>query len=211
METLQAGVVGAAIQAQLARHPRMRITVESGQSPELINHFLCERLVDFVIARPLTLPLPPEVEGEPLFRDRLRVAVGPEHPFARRRRIGLADLVDETWLLSRNETMRESPVLQAFAAARLEPPQRVVMTGSLNMRQNLLASGRFITCVPHSLLQFGTSRAHFRTLPIELPLWDTPTMILTLKGRTLGTGAENFLVKLRELALPLVIRPSMPT
>ena len=33
METLQAGLVGAAIQAQLLRHPRMRFTVESGQSP----------------------------------------------------------------------------------------------------------------------------------------------------------------------------------
>jgi DNA-binding transcriptional LysR family regulator len=211
METLQAGVVGAAIQAQLAKHPRMRFTVESGQSPELISHFLRERLVDFVIARPLTLPLPPEVDGEPLFRDQLRVAVGPDHPFARRRRIGLADLVDETWLLSRNETMHESPVLQAFEAAGLGPPQRVVKTGSLNMRQNLLASGRFVTCVPHSLLPFGTSRAHFKTLPIELPLWHTPTMILTLKGRTLGPAAAAFLDKLRELALPLVIRPSPPT
>ena len=211
MDTLQAGVVGAAIQAQLAKHPRMRFTVESGQSPELISHFLRERLVDFVIARPLTLPLPPEVDGEPLFRDRLRVAVGPEHRFARRRRIGLADLVDETWILSRNETMHESPVLQAFGAAGLEPPQRVVKTGSLNMRQNLLASGRFVTCVPHSLLPFGNSRAHFKILPIELPLWDTPTMILTLKGRTLGPAAEAFLARLRDLALPLVIRPSPPS
>jgi DNA-binding transcriptional LysR family regulator len=210
METLQAGVVGAAIGAQLARHPRLRFTVESGQSPELINHFLRERLVDFVIARPLTLPLPPEVDGEPMFRDRLRVAVGPAHPFARRRRIGLVDLVDETWILSRNETMRESPVLQAFEAAGLEPPRRVVKTGSLNMRQNLLASGRFITCVPHSVLPFGNARAHFKTLPIELPLWDTPTMILTLKGRTLGPAAEAFLGKLRELASPLVIRPAPP-
>jgi len=207
METLQAGLVGATVQAQLSRHPRMRFTVESGQAPELINHFLRQRHVDFVVARPLTLPLPPEVEGEPLFQDRLRVAVGLEHPFARRRRIGLADLVNETWILSRNETMRESPVLQAFGAAGLEPPQRVVKTGSLNMRQNLLASGRFVTCVPHSLLPFANARAHYRILPIELPPWHTPTMILTLKGRTLEPAAAAFLGKLRELALPLVNRP----
>ena len=163
------------------------------------------------MARPLTLPLPPEVHGEPLFRDLLRVAVGSEHPFARRRRIGLAELVDEIWILSRNETMHESPVLQAFAAAGSVPPHRVIKSGSLNMRQNLLASGRFVTCVPHSLLAFGTARAHFRTLPVELPLWDTPTMILTLKNRTLGPAAEAFLGKLRELALPLVIRSSPPS
>ena len=208
METLQAGLVGAAIRAQLARHPRMRLTIESGQSPELIGHFLRERLVDFVVARPLTMPLPVDVVGEPLFHDQLRVAVGPDHPFARRRRVHLGELADDTWLLSRNELMRESPVMQAFEAAGFEPPERVVATGSLNMRQNLLATGRFVTCVPHSLLPFGHARTHFRILPIPIPVWATPTMILTVKGRTLGPAAESFLARLRELAKPLVINGS---
>ena len=209
METLQAGLVGAAIAAQLARHPRMRFIVESGQSPELISHFLHERLVDFVVARPLTMPLPADVAGEPLFHDQLRIAVGPDHPFARRRRLQLDELAGETWILSRNETMRESPVIQAFEAAGVAPPERVVVTGSLNMRQNLLASGRFVTCVPHSLLPFGHARTHFRIVPIAIPLWATPTMILTVKGRTLGPAAEAFLVRLRELAKPLVLdRPA---
>jgi DNA-binding transcriptional LysR family regulator len=205
MDTLQAGLVGAAILAQLERHPRMRFTVELGQSPELIGHFLRERLVDFVIARPFALPLPSDVVGEPLFHDQLRVVVGPDHPFARRRRMQLGELADHTWILSRNETRPESPVIQAFAAAGVDPPERVVATGSLNMRQNLLASGRFVTCVPHSLLPFGHARTHFRVLPIAIPTWHTPTMILTLKGRTLGPAAETFLRRVRELAKPLVI------
>jgi hypothetical protein len=62
--------------------------------------------------------------------------------------------------LSRNETGRESPVRQAFEAAGIDPPERVVTSGSLNMRQNLLASGRFVTCVPHSLMPFGHARTH---------------------------------------------------
>jgi len=205
METLQAGVVAAAVQLQLQRHPRMRFYFEAAQSPELIGHFLPQRLVDVVVARPLSLPLPADIEGEPLFHDQLKVTVGPEHPFARRRKLGLAELMDEHWILSRNEVMPGTPVPAAFAEAGLPMPQRVVITGSLNMRQNMLARGRFVTCVPHSLLPFARLRGNFQILPISLPLWNTPTMVLKLRGRNLGPAAETFLDTLRELARPLRI------
>jgi DNA-binding transcriptional LysR family regulator len=205
METLQAGVVAAAVQVQLHRHPRMRFFFESAQSPELIGHFLPQRLVDAVVARPLHLPLAADIEGEPLFHDQLRVVVGPEHPFARRRKLTLGDLSEEHWILSRNEVMAYTPVPLAFEAAGVPFPQRVVISGSLNMRQNMLARGRFVTCVPHSLLPFARVRGNFQILPIELPLWSTPTMILKLRGRSLGPAAEAFLDTLRELARPLRI------
>jgi DNA-binding transcriptional LysR family regulator len=205
METLQAGVVAAAVQVQLRRHPRMRFYFESAQSPELIGHFLPQRLVDVVVARPSSLPLPPDIEGEALFHDQLRVAVGPEHRLARRRKLRLAELHDEHWLLSRNEVLPQTPVPMAFASEGLPMPQRVVITGSLNMRQNMLASGRFVTCVPHSMLPFARVRGNFQILPIELPLWPRPTMILKLRGRSLGPAAEAFLDTLRELSRPLRI------
>ena len=204
METLQAGLVGATIQAQLKASPRMRFVLESGQSPDLIEYFLRQRKVDLVVARPYTLPLPPDVQGEPLFRDKLLVAVGPEHRFARRRRLALAELQDETWILSRNEVLPSGPVGQAFAEAGLAMPQRLIGSGSLNMRQNLLASDGFVTCVPHSLMPFGQARNHFKVLPVTLPLWRTPTMVLTLRGRTLNPAAQAFLTTLRRLAAPLV-------
>jgi DNA-binding transcriptional LysR family regulator len=203
MESQAGGVVAAAVRAQLQRHPRMRFHVDLGQSLELIGHFLPQRLVDLVVARPLSLPLPPDVVGEALFHDQLRVAVGPEDPLARRRKVTLADLQGEHWILSRNEVVPGTPVPSAFAAAGLPFPQRVVISGSLNMRQNMLAHGRFVTCVPHSLLPFARVRGNFHILPIELPRWPSPTMILQLRGRTLGPAAEAFCETLRELSRPL--------
>lgn len=69
----------------------------------------------------------------------------------------------------------------------------------------MLARGRFVTCVPHSPLPFAHIRGNFHILPIELPLWRTPTMIFQLRGRTLGSANEAFLDTLRELARPLNI------
>ncbi|HMN80100.1 MAG TPA: LysR family transcriptional regulator [Burkholderiaceae bacterium] len=203
METLHAGLVGATVGRMLDERPRMRIVLESGQSPELIGHFLSGRLVDFVVARPPSLPLPPDIDGEPLFHDVLKVAVGRESPHARRRRIGLADLVDECWILSRNEVTRAAPLVGAFEAAGVPFPRRVVLSGSLQMRASLLARGGYVTLVPHSLLPFGRYRQTFRTLPIDLPPWHTPTMVMTLRGRTLGPAATLFLDRLRAAARPL--------
>jgi DNA-binding transcriptional LysR family regulator len=211
METLYAGLVGATVSAMLQRHPGMRFVLESGQSPDLIHHFLLKRMVDFVVARPLSMPLPPGVEGEPLFCDRLFVVVGKTHPLARRHKLALAELADEGWILSRNELMPESPVALAFAAAGLESPRRTVTSGSLNSRYSLLETGRFATCIPHSLLPFSRERKGFSILPLELPAWHTATMILTLKGRALSPAAELFLEKLRELASPFIDTSSSRT
>ncbi len=202
-ETLHAGLVGASIERLLRDRPRMRFVLELGQANDLVAQFLLERRVDVVIARPPPVPLPAEVHGEPLFNDRLQIVVDPAHPLARRRRIGLPDLHRAHWILSRVETTNVSPVSRAFAAHGLPLPPLMLVSGSLSLRYNLLATGRFVTCVPHSVLPFVDRRRLFRILPIELPPWDVPTMILTLRGRTAGPAATLFLQTLRELARPL--------
>lgn len=203
METLHAGLVGSTTEQLIERYPRMRIILESGQGNDLITQFLAPRLVDFVVARPASLPLPPDVAGEPLFFDHLRVVVGAESRFAKRRRIGLAELMDETWIFSRNEVSPQSPVVEAFAAAGLPLPSRLVMSGSLNLRLRLLQSGRFVALVPHSLLPFWKPGIVTRQLPIELPAWRTATTIMTLRDRRLSPAAQLFVNTLKTLARPL--------
>lgn len=206
METLHAGLVSATVARTVRRYPKMRIVLETGQAPALLDHFLRGRLVDFVVARHVTPRLPPDLEGESLFHDHLKVVVGATHPLARRRRLALAELADERWILGGNETLADGPVGIAFAAAgAVFPPRRLVVSGSLHTRYTLLRTGTFVTVVPHSLLPFGGHQAAFRVLPVVLPPWHSPTMIMRLRGRTLGPAAERFLETLRELARPLDI------
>ncbi len=206
METLHAGLVGEAIQQVLRRSPRMRILSETGQSPALIAHFLAGGLVDFIVARPATLPLPPDVVGEPLFHDRLLLVVGPSNPLARRRKVRLDDVSGAQWVISINELLPDGPVGRAFAREGVPfPPERRLVSGSLHTRYAMLAAGDAVTLVPHSLLPFGSHRRMFRILPIALPPWETPTMILTMRGRTLGPAVQRFLETVRVLSRPLVL------
>lgn len=203
METLMAGVVGATAHDLLQRHPRLRLVFESGQSPDLIGHFLRGRLVDFVVARPWAHELPADIDAEVLLYDRLLVVAGAGHPLARRRKLALDELLHQSWVLSRNEVQTDSPVELALREQGLPMPVRVVVSGSLPLRMNLLGQGRFITCIPHSLMPFLDNRSTLRVLPVRLAPWQTATMIMTLRDRVLPPAAQLFLARLRERARPL--------
>lgn len=76
--------------------------------------------------------------------------------------------------------------------------------GGLALRFNLLHTGRFVICMPHSLMPFLRESTGLRVLPVRLPLWHTATMIMALRGRDPTPAAHVFLAMLRERARPLV-------
>ncbi|KAB2875918.1 MAG: LysR family transcriptional regulator [Burkholderiaceae bacterium] len=196
----QAGILAMTAQGLLDSHPHMRITFEAAQSRELIEQMLPQRLVDFAVTRPATLPLPSDIEAEPLYCERLHIVVGKAHALAGRRKLTLAALQGERWILSRNELMAGSPLLQAFADAGLPLPARRVESSTLSLRQRLLASGHFVTCVPHTVLPFLRQTTSLRMLPVSLPAWATPTMLFRLRGRVASPAADVFIDVLREKA-----------
>jgi hypothetical protein len=74
---------------------------------------------------------------------------------------------------------------------------------SLPLRNGLLATGRFLTIVPGSVLRFGAERMMLKPLPVALPRWRLPVAIVTLKNRTLTPLAGLFLDQTRRLARSL--------
>ena len=202
-ETLNAGLMAAAMERMTRQIPRMGFNVDSGDTPVLLSHFLMQRVSDFVITRPYGAVMEQTIRAEPLFRERLQVVVGRASPWAQRRKLSLEELADEPWILSRNEAVGDSPVVEAFRAAGLTLPRRKVLTGSLNVRHTLLASGRFVTVMPRSLLRFSGALGSLKVLPVEIGQWAMPTMVLTLANRTLNPAATSFLDLVREMARPL--------
>ena len=77
---------------------------------------------------------------------------------------------------------------------------------SLLIRNGLLASGRYLTILPGSMLHFGASYLPLKVLPIDLPIKPQPVGIVTLSNRTLNPVAQLFLDCTRALARPLARR-----
>src|SRR5215831_9099559 len=88
-------------------------------------------------------------------------------------------------------------VAEAFRARGLDAPRPCLMTFSVPLRTNLVATGDFITVLPASVLRFNADQFGLKALPIELPGRPWPVVVATLKNRTLSPAAERFIDHVR--------------
>lgn len=202
---LGAHFVSAVIDRLSGRYPRIVFHIVAGPLKALHGE-LSERNIDLLIEQTFS-PLADEQLGfEILFYDSYVVVAGAQNPWVRRRRIELAELVEESWALPPPESPFGSVAVKAFSAGGLAYPRATVFTLSAEVRTNLLATGRFLTIFPTSVLRFLIRRVELKVLPVELPLARTPVGIVTLKNRTLSPIAWLFIEHAREVAKPLAKR-----
>jgi DNA-binding transcriptional LysR family regulator len=184
------------------RYPRIVIHLVAAQT-DVTHRILNERNVDLVIARRFGPFADEDLNYEFLFNDPLVVAAGAQSPWTRRRRIVLADLMKEPWVLPSPESAAGLLILKAFRAGDLDYPRATVVTASPEARLTLLASGRFLTIVPASPFRFSSTRSEIKVLPVELPFTRLPIGVMTLKNRTLSPATQLFINTAREVAKPL--------
>jgi DNA-binding transcriptional LysR family regulator len=143
------------------------------------------------------------MEEEELFYERLMVVASINSPWARRRKISIGDLINEQWILAPHEVDPGAPVFEGFRAAGHEIPRVNIMSYSLSLRYGLLTSGNFITAIPGSAIHFGPMRKLLKVLPVKLPAWQRPVVMVTLKHRSRSPAADVLMNCLRELSMTL--------
>lgn len=201
-ESLSASILPQVIELFSQRYPRVTLNVEGvvTGTPEIPR--LRDRSLDLVLARmrPLDeLHFADDLNVEILFDERPVIVAGMQHPLAHRRKIDLAELVNEPWLLTSSDNWNYVMVAEAFRARGLEAPDVRLKTLSIHLRTNLLASGRFITALPQSVMRLYAQRFSLKVLPIDMPVRPWPVAIVTLKHRTLSPVVERFIESIREV------------
>lgn len=137
-----------------------------------------------------------DVNVEYLFDDHFVIVAGPSTRWARRRKIDLAELRVERWMLGPPNTSNYEFIAGAFRARGLAMPMIAVETLSVPLRTHLVASGRFIGAMPKLL----ASQSLVKILPVEVPVRPLRFAIFTLKGRTLSPAVARFIAHLRDFA-----------
>jgi DNA-binding transcriptional LysR family regulator len=203
---LAAGFVSALIDRLSRRYPRIKFHVTSGYIEEL-HRQLGERTVDLLFVRSAGPIVDDRLAFEFLFDDRYVVAASAKNRLVRRRKIQIAELADESWVLPPPASVIGSIVLEAFRGAGLDYPRATVVTDSPHMRFSLLATGRFITVFSASALKFvADGSASLKVLPVDLPKARRPNGIVTLKDRALSPVAQLLIDSARELAKQMAMR-----
>ncbi len=202
-ESLAAGPVLAVIDRLTRRHPRIVFHVLTAAGPPLYRD-LMERNVELAISLVTGAEAGADLVVENLFDDDFVIVAGSQSPWAHRRKIELAELVNEAWTLLPSDSIASAVAVEAFRARGLEPPRTTVVTPSLNLRNRLLATGRFLTVLPRFALLVPSKHPSLKALPVEFPNAPRTTAILTLRNRTLSPLAELFIETARVIVKPLV-------
>ncbi len=199
---LAASFVSALVDQLSQRYPCIVFHLVTGHVPAL-HRELIERNVDLLIVRRFGPIADERLDFEFLFDDSYVVAAGAQNPWVRRRRIELADLVNESWVLPPPGSVIASVVAEAFRAKGLDYPRTTVITESSEVRTGLLATGRYLAIYPASAFRFPGRRSEVKVLPVKLPMERLPNGIVTLKNRALGPVVQLFIDRARELARPM--------
>ena len=202
---LAASFVSSLVDRLSRRYPRIVFHLVTGYI-ETLHRELSERKVDLLILRSLGPMADERLDFEFLFDDSYVVAAGAQSRWVRRRRIEIAELANELWVLPPPESVIGSIVMGAFRASGLGYPRVTVVTDSPHMRISLLATGRFVSIFPASALKFLARGSELKILPVELPMARRPNGIVTLKNRALSPVARLFIDWAREVAKPLAKR-----
>jgi DNA-binding transcriptional LysR family regulator len=185
-EGMPPGFISAVIDRLLRQHPGFTFRVIQAATDDLQLRDLRDRNVDLTFGR-LTMPVTDkDLKVEILLRDPFVPVAGLNSKWLKRRRIALAELIDEPWCLF-------DPVAKAFRAKGLEMPRCTIVTNSIQLGFAMAAAGRVLSVATMSRLRLGGKRLGLAPLPVDLALDSVPTGIVTLKNRSIGPAAQLFI------------------
>jgi DNA-binding transcriptional LysR family regulator len=192
------------------QYPRIEVHTE------LINHSerflgLRERRHDCVVNQFQT-GRPEEAADdltvEILYDDPGVVAAWAHSKWARRRKIDLAELIDEPWILVGPTSWNRARGEEIFRARGLSRPKPIITTDSIILRARLVDGGPYLAMFASSVLRRLIADHYAITaLPVDLRA-ELSVGIATLKNRTLSPVVERFLACVREVAASFAGKPA---
>jgi DNA-binding transcriptional LysR family regulator len=193
------GLVPAVIQRLAKFHPK--IVVHATYEAPSAHGFdrLRDRGLDLIVAGSTPLPSDDDLNVELLYEETFCIVTAAHSPWARRRKVALADLMNESWIFGESGNTVQRRISDVFRAKVGALPPISVFTVLMNLRLALLASGNYVSCIPRSVYRSGAQGRQIKALPIEMGL-SLPIQVFTLKNRTLSPVAKLFIENAREVA-----------
>ncbi|WP_439400430.1 LysR family transcriptional regulator (plasmid) [Bradyrhizobium sp. PMVTL-01] len=202
-EIMNAGIMPAISERLLQQHPRVQLRVVHADLALSEFNPLRERKVELLVGR---LPDPfveDDLTFEPLVQEPFVAVVGANSPWARRRRVELADLMEESWVLPPQGSTPGGIISGIFTASGLKSPRPGIATLSIQLTTTLIATGKFVGILPNSVAKFSSRSVGLKILPSRIPTTHYAIAILTVKNRTPGVLAQLFIEHARAVAKSL--------
>lgn len=135
---------------------------------------------------------------EILFDDKMVVCASPSHPYARRRRLTIADVAKQRWVLTTPDASSRQALERTFRERGFPPLKIAVESGSLQVRLAALANSETLGFHSRRLLsQTAASRLSTVELPVEDLVWPFSVGVIYRKDGYLSRAAQRLIELLR--------------
>ncbi len=201
-EPLAAGFVGTIVIGMTRRFPRASFKVVTADPSALKERELQQRNVDLVVTPTESLAVTPEMTLEILFDDRQVVMASSTSKWARRRTCSLDELMKERWFAPPPESPVGAYIADCFRRAGLTPPRSQVTSFSVPLCLRMVEQEGYLAMLPISMLAEG-AHWNLRMLRVDIPQVPRPTGLVTIRNRTLGPLALEFITTARAFAKSL--------
>ena len=193
-----------AIIALKDERPNVAITVFDGTYDVLIPRLRMGDL-DLVLGR-----IPEGIQADDLvyeafYAEKTDLVCRREHPLARRRRLVLADLLSEPWLLPVPESHLRRQLERIFAEQKLPFPKNIVESVSALTNRALIDGSDIIGVLPHHVARADIEKARFVRLPVELRGTESQVGAMMRAPRDLRPSAAALLDHLHTIGRSMAV------
>ncbi len=197
-ESFMAGLLPAIIEKLSRDYPKVVVHADYAEHATTEFRELRNRSVDLIIGRTSDPTAYDDLNSETLYEEKYFVVASALSPWARRRKVGLADLVNEPWIHMPANTVISTLIADAFKKKNLEVPPAKVTSLSMHLRTHLIANAGFLTIMPNSMFELNAARWALKALPVDLDIRERNVSIITLKRRTLSPVVQLFIEHARK-------------
>ena len=209
-EACAVGLTPAIIDRMSRKFPRVTFEVAVADPRTLYERDLRGRRIDLLVGRRVSTDAADELQFTRLHHDRLCVVAGIGSPWAKRKSVTLAELVDERWCLPPVAHPLGAMVADAFRRCGLRFPDSVVTSQSAPFTSGLAANGQFLGVLGSLFLGIEGPRNGLAVLPVDLRIPGWQTGIMTLTGQVPNPAVKPFIACAREVAASLAAALPVP-
>ncbi len=188
-------VLPALLQRFAGAYPRVEVAVRTGHSEDVLQMLLREE-VQLAMVRALRHP---DIESFPLYEDALVLVVPPGHPFAKRSKVGIADVATER-LIFFDRTSSYYELTQSYFLSLGVTPREVMELDNIDATKKMVERKLGIALLPRSAVAGELAGKSL----VEVTVADAPAVTQKIvlirrrdQGRPSGTVAA-FLNMVRE-------------
>lgn len=182
-----------------AERPGLDITVHEGNSEPIIG-LLARGELDLALSRAIPGATAPGLRYELLYREEFRIVAGPKHRLVRAKKLSLADLVDEPWILPPETVPVRQQLDLLFIEATGRKPKNPIESVSILTNQTLLQEAPLLCTLSAVAAERYASQRLLAVLPVTFKGLSVPVALVTREAGRPSPAVEALIAALRIVA-----------